>query len=134
MRNLLLISLFVVSCSPQKRLSNLVSKYPNLIETKDTTIYFQTSSVDTSFVFNNFSSKDTFYIKDTKTKIYRFYDTIRVQQESKKDSLIINTHTIEVKEQTETEKIKRDIFNKLVIILTFIVVIMALYLFRNVIK
>ena len=72
--------------------------------------------------------------KDTKTKIYRFYDTIRVQQESKKDSLIINTHTIEVKEQTETEKIKRDIFNKLVIILTFIVVIMALYLFRNVIK
>ena len=52
----------------------------------------------------------------------------------KKDSLIINTHTIEVKEQTETEKIKRDIFNKLVIILTFIVVIMALYLFRNVIK
>lgn len=134
MRNLLLISLFVVSCSPQKRLSKLVSKYPNLIETKDTTIYFQTSSVDTSFVFNNFSSKDTFYIKDTKTKIYRFYDTIRVQQESKKDSLIINTHTIEVKEQTETEKIKRDIFNKLVIILTFIVVIMALYLFRNVIK
>jgi len=134
LRNLLLISLFVVSCSPQKRLSKLVSKYPNLIETKDTTIYFQTSSVDTSFVFNNFSSKDTFYIKDTKTKIYRFYDTIRVQQESKKDSLIINTHTIEVKEQTETEKIKRDIFNKLVIILTFIVVIMALYLFRNVIK
>ena len=130
----MLISLFVVSCSPQKRLSKLVSKYPNLIETKDTTIYFQTSSVDTSFVFNNFSSKDTFYIKDTKTKIYRFYDTIRVQQESKKDSLIINTHTIEVKEQTETEKIKRDIFNKLVIILTFIVVIMALYLFRNVIK
>lgn len=134
MRNLLLISLFVVSCSPQKRLSKLVSKYPNLIENKDTTIYFQTSSVDTSFVFNNFSSKDTFYIKDTKTKIYRFYDTIRVQQESKKDSLIINTHTIEVKEQTETEKIKRNIFNKLVIILTFIVVIMALYLFRNVIK
>jgi len=130
----LLISLFVVSCSPQKRLSKLVSKYPNLIENKDTTIYFQTSSVDTSFVFNNFSSKDTFYIKDTKTKIYRFYDTIRVQQESKKDSLIINTHTIEVKEQTETEKIKRNIFNKLVIILTFIVVIMALYLFRNVIK
>ncbi len=134
MKNLLFISLFVVSCSPQKRLSKLVSKYPNLIETKDTTIYFQTSSVDTSFVFNNFSSKDTFYIKDTKTKIYRFYDTIRVQQESKKDSLIINTHTIEVKEQTETEKIKRNIFNKLVIILTFIVVIMALYLFRNVIK
>lgn len=134
MRNFLLISFFIISCTPTQRLTRLVNKYPHLIQNTDTTIYYQTSSVDTSFVFNNFSTKDTFYIQETQTKIYRFYDTIRVEQDSKKDSIIINTHTIEVKEQTKKEKIERNIFNKLVIILTFIVVIMALYLFRNVIK
>ncbi len=134
MRNFFLISFFIISCTPSKRLTRLVSKYPYLVENKDTTIYYQTSSVDTSFVFNNSSTSDTFYIQETQTKIYRFYDTIRVEQDSKKDSIIINTHTIEVKEQTKKEKIERNIFNKLVVILTFIVVIMALYLFRNVIK
>ncbi len=134
MRNFLLISFFIISCTPTQRLTRLVNKYPYLIQNTDTTIYYQTSSVDTSFVFNNFSTKDTFYIQETQTKIYRFYDTIRVEQDSKKDSIIINTHTIEVKEQTKKEKIERNIFNKLVVILTFIVVIMALYLFRNVIK
>jgi hypothetical protein len=134
LRNFLLISFFIISCTPSQRLTRLVGKYPYLIEKKDTTIYYQTSSVDTSFVFNNSSTSDTFYIQETQTKIYRFYDTIRVEQDSKKDSVIINTHTIEVKEQTKKEKIERNIFNKLVVILTFIVVIMALYLFRNVIK
>ena len=134
MRNFLLISFFIISCTPSQRLTRLVSKYPYLIQNTDTTIYYQTSSVDTSFVFNNSSTSDTFYIQETQTKIYRFYDTIRVEQDSKKDSVIINTHTIEVKEQTKKEKIKRNIFNKLVVILTFIVVIMSLYLFRNVIK
>lgn len=134
MRNFLLISFFIISCTPSQRLTRLVGKYPYLVENKDTTIYYQTSSVDTSFVFNNSSTSDTFYIQETQTKIYRFYDTIRVEQDSKKDSIIINTHTIEVKEQTKKEKIERNIFNKLVVILTFIVVIMALYLFRNVIK
>ena len=134
MRNFLLISFFIISCTPSQRLTRLVSKYPYLIQNTDTTIYYQTSSVDTSFVFNNSSTSDTFYIQETQTKIYRFYDTIRVEQDSKKDSIIINTHTIEVKEQTKKEKIERNIFNKLVVILTFIVVIMALYLFRNVIK
>lgn len=134
MRNFLLISFFIISCTPSQRLTRLVGKYPYLVENKDTTIYYQTSNVDTSFVFNNSSTSDTFYIQETQTKIYRFYDTIRVEQDSKKDSVIINTHTIEVKEQTKKEKIERNIFNKLVVILTFIVVIMALYLFRNVIK
>lgn len=134
MRNFLLISFFIISCTPSQRLTRLVGKYPYLVENKDTTIYYQTSNVDTSFVFNNSSTSDTFYIQETQTKIYRFYDTIRVEQDSKKDSVIINTHTIEVKEQTKKEKIERNIFNKLVVILTFIVVIMSLYLFRNVIK
>ena len=112
----------------------MVNKYPYLIQNQDTTIYYQTSSVDTSFVFNTTSNSDTFYIQETQTKVYRYYDTIRVEQDGIKDSIIIKTHTIEVKEQTEKQKLERNIFNKLVVILTFIVVIMALYLFRNVLK
>lgn len=126
--------LLIVGCTPQKRLTNLVSKYPYLIQDNDTTIYYQTSSVDTSFVFNKTSNSDTFYIQETQTKVYRYYDTIRVEQDEIKDSIIINTHTIEIKEQTDKDKLQRSIFNKLVIILTFIVVIMSLYLFRNVLK
>ena len=126
--------LLIVGCTPQKRLTNLVSKYPYLIQDNDTTIYYQTSSVDTSFVFNKTSNSDTFYIQETQTKVYRYYDTIRVEQDEIKDSIIINTHTIEIKEQTDKDKLQRSIFNKLVIILTFIVVIMSLYLFRNVFR
>ena len=126
--------LLIVGCTPQKRLTNLVSKYPYLIQDNDTTIYYQTSSVDTSFVFNKTSNSDTFYIQETQTKIYRYYDTIRVEQDGIKDSVIINTHTIEIKEQSKKDKLERSIFNKLVIILTFIVVIMSLYLFRNVFR
>ena len=63
----------------------------------------------------------------------RFIDKQREQDEIK-DSIIINTHTIEIKEQTDKDKLQRSIFNKLVIILTFIVVIMSLYLFRNVFR
>ena len=126
--------LLIVGCTPQKRLTNLVSKYPYLIQDNDTTIYYQTSSVDTSFVFNKTSNSDTFYIQETQTKVYRYYDTIRVEQDEIKDSIIINTHTIEIKEQTDKDKLQRSIFNKLVIILTFIVVIMSLYLFRNILR
>jgi len=129
---LILILLLIVGCTPQKRLANLVSKYPYLIQDNDTTIYYQTSSVDTSFVFNKTSNSDTFYIQETQTKVYRYYDTIRVEQDGIKDSIIINTHTIEIKEIPKKLKLERNIFNKLVIILTFIVVIMSLYLFRNV--
>ena len=70
--------LLIVGCTPQKRLANLVSKYPYLIQDNDTTIYYQTSSVDTSFVFNKTSNSDTFYIQETQTKVYRYYDTISV--------------------------------------------------------
>ena len=131
---LIFFFILLIGCTPKLRFNRLVNKYPYLIQNQDTTIYYQTSSVDTSFVFNTTSNSDTFYIQETQTKVYRYYDTIRVEQDGIKDSIIIKTHTIEVKEQTEKQKLERNIFNKLVVILTFIVVIMALYLFRNVLK
>jgi ABC-type transport system involved in multi-copper enzyme maturation permease subunit len=55
----------------------------------DTTIYFTTNSVDTSFIFNNYSKVDTFYIAKTNTTIYRHYDTLRVETQPRIDSVII---------------------------------------------
>lgn len=134
MRNFLLISLLIYSCTPAHRLTRLVNKYPSLIQKFDTTIYYNTSRVDTSFVFNNSSTSDTFYIQETKTKIFRYFDTLKVFQDSIRDSLIIKTHTIEIKENTKTDKNSESWYDKLVVILIFITVIMVLYLFRNAIK
>lgn len=124
------LSLCLFSCSPTKRLTKILKENPNLIETNDTTIYLKTVNVDTTFVFNKTSNNDTFYIKDIKTKIYRFYDTLRVETENKIDSIIIKTHTIKMIPEQENKKI----FNKIVVILSFFVVIMALYVFRNIFK
>jgi len=124
------LSLCLFSCSPTKRLTKILKENPNLIETNDTTIYLKTVNVDTTFVFNKTSNNDTFYIKDIKTKIYRFYDTLRVETENTIDSIIIKTHTIKMIPEPENKKI----FNKTVVILSFFVVIMALYVFRNIFK
>ena len=129
-----IICLLLFSCTPAKRISRILKKNPNLIQQVDTTVYFNTSSADTTFVFNNLSKVDTFYIEETKTKIYRHYDTIRVEQESIRDSVIINKEIIKIAEKSKIDKFKESIFNKLIVILTFIVVIMALYMFRNTIK
>jgi ATP-dependent Zn protease len=130
----LLISILIYSCTPAHRLTRLVNKYPSLIQKFDTTIYYNTSRVDTSFVFNNSSTTDTFYIQETQTKIFRYFDTLKVFQDSIRDSLIIKTHTIEIKENTKTDKNSESWYDKLVVILIFITVIMVLYLFRNAIK
>lgn len=132
---MLLSALFLFSCTPAKRLSKILKENPNLIETNDTTIYLKTVNVDTTFIFNKISNVDTFYIKDIKTKIYRFYDTLRVETENTTDSIIIKTHTIKmIPEQKNKEQENKKIFNKIVVILSFFVVIMALYVFRNIFK
>ena len=88
-RLIYIVCFFLLSCSPAKKLSRLVDKYPHLIQNVDTTIYFTTNSVDTSFVFNNSSKIDTFYIAKTNTTIYRHYDTLRVETQPRIDSVII---------------------------------------------
>jgi len=122
-RCLILILLFC-SCSPVKRFSRLVKNNPDLIEDVDTTIYLQTSSVDTSFVFSESFHRDTFFIKDIKTKIFRYYDTLRVETEASRDSIIIKKNTIKI----IPEKEKQNYFKKIIIILSFFVVLMVLYI------
>jgi ABC-type transport system involved in multi-copper enzyme maturation permease subunit len=88
-RLIYIICFFLLSCSPAKKLSRLVDKYPHLIQNVDTTIYFTTNSVDTSFVFNKYSQIDTFYIAKTNTTIYRHFDTLKIETEPRIDSVII---------------------------------------------
>jgi len=124
---IILLSLFVTllaNCSPQKRLSKLVKKYPHLIQNVDTTIYIERSSVDTSFIFSENFNTDTFYIKDIKTKIFRYYDTLRVETEATRDSIILKTNTIKIM----PEKEKQNYFNKVIIVLSFLVALMVLYI------
>lgn len=88
--------LFAFGCTPQKKLSKLLRKYPELVQQTDTTIYFHTTKTDTNFVFNSASNSDTFYINKTQTKIYRHYDTLRVYTPAKKDSVIITKNIVQV--------------------------------------
>lgn len=134
MKKIVFILLLIYACNPAKRLSRIIEKNPYLIQKVDTTIYFETSSVDTQFLINNLSSRDTFYIQDTKTKIFRYYDTLRVIQESQKDSFIITNNEIILQTENKNQKAEKNIFQYIVIILSFIVAIMVLYLFRNIIK
>jgi len=120
---LILIFLFC-NCTPTKQLSRLIKNNPDLIQNVDTTIYIESSSVDTSFIFSENFNRDTFYIEDIKTKIFRYYDTLRVETESIRDSVIIKTNTIKI----VPEKIKQNHFNKVIIVLSFLVVLMVLYI------
>ena len=131
---MLFCALCISGCTPAKRLSRIVKNNPHLIQSTDTTIYFETSSVDTSFVFNNTSKSDTFYIQETKTKVYRHFDTITLKQETIRDSVFITTEKIEVYKNKKFGEISENIFKKIVVILIFIVIIMVLYMFRNIFK
>ena len=120
----LIIVLLFCKCTPSKQLSRLIKNNPDLIQNVDTTIYIESSSVDTSFIFSENFNRDTFYIEDIKTKIFRYYDTLRVETESTRDSVIIKTNTIKI----VPEKIKQNYFNKVIIVLSFLVVLMVLYI------
>ena len=113
-RIIYILCFFLLSCSPAKKLSRLVDKYPHLIQNVDTTIYFTTNSVDTSFIFNNYSKVDTFYIAKTNTTIYRHFDTLRVETEPRIDSVIITKQIFNIDKKQDKGM---NILIKLVILL-----------------
>jgi len=122
----LFIIVLISSCSPQKKLAKLLYKNPNLINSFDTTIYFETNSVDTSFIFTK--NSDTFFIKDTKTKIFRYYDTLRIEQDKIRDSVILKTHEII---NVDSDKGTMNFFDKLLILLSLVTVIFVSYKSKN---
>ena len=128
MKYILIILLFITACSPSKRLSRLLNRNPDLIGIFDTTVYFETKSIDTSFIVSNTSNRDTFVITDTKIKIYRHFDTLWIDRPTSKDSIFVNTHTI----QTVPPE-KKGISN-VIISLALIALMFLLYMLRNVFK
>jgi hypothetical protein len=127
MYRLILIFVLFAACSPTKRLSKLLNKNQNLIESFDTTVHFETKSIDTSFFLNSTNTRDTFIIHDTKTRIFRHYDTLRVEQKQIRDSVTIKTHEI----KNVTVEKEGGIFRKALILLGLITVIFVAYTFRN---
>ena len=113
-RLIYIICFFLLSCSPAKKLSRLVDKYPHLVQNVDTTIYFTTNSVDTSFIFNKYSQIDTFYIAKTNTTIYRHFDTLMVETEPRIDSVIITKQIFNIDKKQDKGM---NILIKLVILL-----------------
>jgi ABC-type transport system involved in multi-copper enzyme maturation permease subunit len=113
-RLIYIICFFLLSCSPAKKLSRLVDKYPHLIQNVDTTIYFTTNSVDTSFIFNKYSKIDTFYIAKTNTTIYRHFDTLKIETEPRIDSVIITKQIFNIDKKQDKGM---NILIKLVILL-----------------
>jgi ABC-type transport system involved in multi-copper enzyme maturation permease subunit len=113
-RLIYIICFFLLSCSPAKKLSRLVDKYPHLVQNVDTTIYFTTNSVDTSFIFNNYSKIDTFYIAKTNTTIYRHFDTLKIETEPRIDSVIITKQIFNIDKKQDKGM---NILIKLVILL-----------------
>ena len=113
-RLIYIICFFLLSCSPAKKLSRLVDKYPHLIQNVDTTIYFTTNSVDTSFIFNKYSQIDTFYIAKTNTTIYRHFDTLMIETEPRIDSVIITKQIFNIDKKQDKGM---NILIKLVILL-----------------
>ena len=119
-RIIYILCFFLLSCSPAKKLSRLVDKYPHLIQNVDTTIYFTTNSVDTSFIFNNYSKVDTFYIAKTNTTIYRHFDTLMVETEPRIDSVIITKQIFNI------EKTKKGVNLPFYIILMLLLVLLCI--------
>jgi|TARA_B110000908_G_C9890834_1_gene286714 hypothetical protein len=128
MYKLILIFLIFSACSPTKRLNNLLSKNKDLIESFDTTVHFETKSIDTSFVFSSTNTRDTFFINNTKTRIFRYHDTLTIEQDAIKDSATIKTHNIK---KVTIKKKDKGIFRKILILLALITVIFVAYTFRN---
>ena len=113
-RVIYIVCFFLLSCSPAKKLSRLVDKYPHLIQNVDTTIYFTTNSVDTFFIFNKYSQIDTFYIAKTNTTIYRHFDTLKIETEPRIDSVIITKQIFNIDKKQDKGM---NILIKLVILL-----------------
>lgn len=70
----------------------------------DTTIYFETNSADTSFVFNSTNNFDTFFIEKTNTKIFRHFDTLRIVTMPQKDSVIFTNRIINLENKSNSIK------------------------------
>lgn len=89
MIRIIAILILLSSCSPQKRLNRLLTKYPQLLHSKVDTVYIESVEADTIFYYNQ---KDTVVIREGKLTMKYFYNssdsTVYLQGKCAADTLI----------------------------------------------
>ena len=77
----------LVSCSAQRRITRIINKHPELSYTIDSIVIKEYETFDTQTFVNEI---DSLVIENqtVTTKIFRFYDTLRVEQDIKPDTIV----------------------------------------------
>ena len=126
---ILILSVLIISCTPQKKLARLVKKHPELVSTEtiyksDTTI---TEKIKTDSFFVSHQLTDTFtVVKDNiKYRIIKSFDTIRINIEVPADTIIkeipITQNVVQPIEQKRSV-LKNIFYGLLLIILLYIII------------
>ena len=77
----------LVSCSAQKRITRIINKHPELSNTIDSVVIKEYETFDTQTFVNEIDSL-VIENQSVTTKIFRFYDTLRVEQDIKPDTIV----------------------------------------------
>ena len=77
----------LVSCSAQRRITRIINKHPELSNTIDSIVIKEYETFDTQTFVNEIDSLVIENLSVT-TKIFRFYDTLRVEQDIKPDTIV----------------------------------------------
>jgi hypothetical protein len=130
----IILSLLLASCSPQKKLAKLMKEHPELFKDKVTvTVRHDTlisKEIHKDSVINNIYSKDTVYIKEGRETVKYVYEQgskAYISADVKADT-IIKIVTDTVKSRTIIKEVKApktgfEIFSEWAIIIILIVVV-----------
>ena len=77
----------LVSCSAQKRITRIINKHPELSNTIDSVVIKEYETFDTQTFVNEIDSL-VIENQSVTTKIFRYYDTLRVEQDIKPDTIV----------------------------------------------
>jgi hypothetical protein len=137
MKYLIILSIFLISCSPQKRLQRLVKNNPELIRV-DTIHFRDTINVITNEVYKDTLltlksiSKDTLIITKENLRIKTFYnyhtDSIFISGECQSDTVFVPYEVAIPISNIVMEEVGFN-WNKLITVLITILIIIALIIF-----
>ena len=79
--------ILLVSCSAQRRITRIINKHPELSNTIDSIVIKEYETFDTQTFVNEIDSL-VIENQSVTTKIFRYYDTLRVEQDIKPDTIV----------------------------------------------
>ena len=77
----------LVSCSAQRRITRIINKHPELSNTIDSIVIKEYETFDTQTFVDEIDSL-VIENQSVTTKIFRYYDTFRVEQDIKPDTIV----------------------------------------------